>query len=312
MIPTFPNFKSIEVSDQEEIKAFTKKHLPYSNFSFVSLFCWDVAGKGQISRLNGNLVVRLADDKDNKDYFSFLGTEDVPETISALLQHAREEKQKPILRLIPEETLEHCAGLASSLVIKEDRDNFDYICSAAELAALRGHKYANLRQSVNCFKKKYDGQYQVKFFTIRPEEKKEIMAVWKQWQCLRESYSEQEEAVLIRLLEHADSFDLLNAMLLVNDVPVAFSINEWASEVSLISHFAKADYNFKGALAFLDNETARYLGSQGCLYINLEEDMGLPSIRRAKEKYRPVGYLRKYTVKEKYATIKAIISLFRR
>lgn len=56
MIPTFPEFKPIEITDKEEVENFTKNYPPYSDFNFISLFCWDVDGKRRLSWLNGNWV----------------------------------------------------------------------------------------------------------------------------------------------------------------------------------------------------------------------------------------------------------------
>lgn len=41
MIPKFPEFKKLELSNKEEIENFTSKFPPYSDFNFVSMWCWD-------------------------------------------------------------------------------------------------------------------------------------------------------------------------------------------------------------------------------------------------------------------------------
>ena len=57
MIPEFPKFKNLELSDKNDIEKFTSKFLPYSDFSFVSMWSWDIKGEMRIAQLNGNLVV---------------------------------------------------------------------------------------------------------------------------------------------------------------------------------------------------------------------------------------------------------------
>ena len=61
----------------------------------------------------------------------------------------------------------------------------------------------------------------------------------------------------------------------------------------------KADFNFEGAFAMINREFARHLPEQ-FVYINREEDLGLPGLRRSKESYRPAFLLNKFTVMERH------------
>src|SRR3989338_2938897 len=56
MIPQFPQFKRVEITDREAVEAHTHKYEPYSDFNFTSLWAWDTNGERMISELNGNLV----------------------------------------------------------------------------------------------------------------------------------------------------------------------------------------------------------------------------------------------------------------
>ena len=51
MIPNFPNFKIIELSDRESILAITKEFDPYSDFDFGNIIFWDYTEKMLISKL---------------------------------------------------------------------------------------------------------------------------------------------------------------------------------------------------------------------------------------------------------------------
>lgn len=73
MIPEFPQFKVLELSDKGDIEVFTKKFPPYSDFNFVSMWSWDIKGDMRISQLNDNLVVRFTDYLTGNPFFSFFG-----------------------------------------------------------------------------------------------------------------------------------------------------------------------------------------------------------------------------------------------
>ena len=61
MIPEFPEFKKLELSDKEEVEKITSKFPPYSDFNFVSMWSWNIENKIWISQLYGNLVVHFTD-----------------------------------------------------------------------------------------------------------------------------------------------------------------------------------------------------------------------------------------------------------
>lgn len=299
MIPTFPEFKKIEISDQAEIENFTKDFPPYSDFDFGALFCWDVENKRQISWLNGNLVVKSTCDMTGKGFVTFLGSYLVPETIKELLKYAKKEGLRRELRMIPQETTNFCSDPSLRLRIKEDRDNFDYIYSLDDLSNYTDPKYSKTRYKYNKFMKEYGHDYGVREFKIGDKEAHNHLAnLWKEWCDVKEAYSEKEGIALRRLIDSALSFNLMNIMIFIGDTPVGFSINSITEKGYAISYFTKTSFSYRGANQALMKETAKGLASKGCKFLNFEEDLGLPGLRIAKESYKPAFFLRKYSVRQ--------------
>ncbi|OGY35168.1 MAG: hypothetical protein A3E36_00640 [Candidatus Andersenbacteria bacterium RIFCSPHIGHO2_12_FULL_45_11b] len=77
MIPKFPEFKPLEMTDREEIIGYTSKFLPYSDFNFTSMWSWDIDGKIMVSELNGNLVVNFSDYVTSEPFYSLIGDNDI-------------------------------------------------------------------------------------------------------------------------------------------------------------------------------------------------------------------------------------------
>ena len=102
MLPVFPNFKNLEISDKEDIEYITHQFPPYSDFNFVSLWAWNTQGKIEISQLNNNLVVKFQDYLDNNYFYSFIGMHDVLTSIEKLLSASKAKGFGEELKLIPE------------------------------------------------------------------------------------------------------------------------------------------------------------------------------------------------------------------
>ena len=84
MIPNFPEFKALELSDREEIENITKQFPPYSDYHFPSMYIWDIHEPILLSVLNKNLVIRQSDCLTGEPFYSFIGTNSIEETINKI------------------------------------------------------------------------------------------------------------------------------------------------------------------------------------------------------------------------------------
>ena len=72
---------------QEEIEKITSDFPPYSDFNFVSLWCWNLTNKTQLSLLNDNLVIRMEDYTTADIFYMFIGQSKIKNTIEILFKH---------------------------------------------------------------------------------------------------------------------------------------------------------------------------------------------------------------------------------
>lgn len=300
MIPEFPQFKALELSDKEAVEAHTKKFPPYSDFNFVSMWSWDVKGEMGISQLNGNLVVRFTDYINGKPFFSFLGDNMVNETVETLLEYSKEQGLELKLELVPEDCIKNVDK--DKFNLKEDRDDFDYVYDIPVLAEFKGGIYETHRNLIHQFLKNNENR-EVKvidFSEIR--NKNDIISLFTKWienkgdSLLAEEYK-NEFLALNKLLSIPDpnKFNLICFAVYVGDKMVGFIINENMGENSII-HFEKADTCFKGCYPFLMKHNSRMLNSLNVKLMNFEQDLGVESLRFTKNKFRPVNFLKKYLI----------------
>jgi len=299
MIPQFPQFKPIELSDREEVEKVTDKYPPYSDFNFVSMWSWDTKGQMRLSLLDGNLVVRFTDYITGQPFYSFLGNTNVNETALKLIELSKKEGLEPVLKLVPEDVVKNMDGALFG--IAQDQDHFDYILSAENLQA---HTSKKLRYHFNLSKRLLDGSGGK--LVVRPvdlmteNQKKEVLALTNTW--IQNKVSQSKDTVSMIEIDALQRFFLMDAKdnislgIFYNEKLVGCSINDPLHGDYSLCHFMKADSIFKGIYSCLFLETAKTMLGMGKKYINIEQDLGLANLRQSKESFEPAMFLKKYKI----------------
>lgn len=296
MIPTFPKFKKLELTDKEEVEKITSKFSPYSDFNFVSMWSWDIKGEMRISQLNNNLVVLLTDYLTGKPFFSFLGDNKISETIFELILFSKKNFQVNLLKLIPEEVV---AGLKKTeFQILPDLDSHDYIYSVDKLCNM--HKWSKHKSSKGIEKfLELHSDYLVKISAMGEIQKNECKKMFKKWATnknIDDHFGLNEYKAFERFLEIKDENIEIVSLYKDNQL-IGFSAYEIISRDYAVSHFAKADKKHHSAIYDILNwEEAKLLSERGVKYYNWEQDLGIENLRKSKISYCPVNFLKKYKV----------------
>ena len=299
MIPTFPNFKKLELTDKEEVEKITSKFPPYSDFNFVSMWSWNIKGEMQISQLNNNLIVRFTDYLTGEPFYSFLGDNKVNETAEKLLELSKKEGFSDQLKLVPEDSIK---GLdKKKFHILESRDHFDYIFSVSELADLRGVKFKEKRHSATKFLREYpDASFEIRELNDQTV-CEHIVSVFHRWGDKKKSDkktsdAKHEEMAISRLLQTKNNHKLIISCVFLHDVMIGFGIDEILPLHYAISHFLKTDNTHKGVSDFLNRKLSQYLLAHDIKFWNWEQDLGIEHLRRSKMSHHPVNFFKKYKV----------------
>jgi hypothetical protein len=304
-IPEFPEFASLAIHHKEHMHQITHHFPTYSDFNFISLFSWDTEAAIGVSMLNNNLVVRFSDYEDNSIFLSFIGTNKLQETLTTLFDYCKRHTLPLELSLIPHtvaESIKKDTQLLEDYNIREDRDDHDYILSVKKLSEL-GPDFQRKRKAVNRFKSRYiDVTWQGELDLSEPKTRAEVRKVMQDWKVSRnrnENQDNKEFLAINRALEHASQLGIRIYGIRINNDLEAFTLFELTPQKVAIFHFTKANIEFEGIFEFLKHNLALHLEKLGVDFINTEQDLGVPGLRQAKESYRPVAYLKKYTVSPK-------------
>ncbi len=297
MIPKFPKFKDLELSDQKDIEKVTKQYLPYCDFNFEIMWAWDYNNSAKISILNENLVLIQKNVFTEEISTSFLGNNNLESTLEEIFDFLDSTKVKDSkLSLVPEDSLK---GLNfKKYFIEIDLGACDYIYSLKDLADFLGHKYSKKRGKYNLFFRNYP-EVTIKELDLNSDIiKKEVVGLnsfWAQNKTIidLENFNENELLAIDRFIEAKFKNTICIGVFDKNKL-IGYSIFSTSSDKFCIAHFTKADVSYKGIYEFLMNNSAKILINKGYEFMNFQEDMNIESLREAKISYRPTRFLRKY------------------
>ncbi len=186
------------------------------------------------------------------------------------------------------------AQFPAQLSVDENRDSWDYLYNSEDLSLLAGRKYHQKRNFLNRF-----AQYHAQYAPLTEEDFDDCITF------AAHSYNERlegdtsaisEQFAIDTYFRHFDALQLQGGVWRAEGRLVAFAIGEPLSSDTFCIHIEKADTAYEGAYHAMNQKFAEKILEQGYRYINREEDLGLPGLRRAKESYRPVFMQKKYCV----------------
>ena len=181
--------------------------------------------------------------------------------------------------------------------ISSDRNNSDYVYLAQDLINLSGRKFHGKKNHLNQFYKDYPtAEYLPITCEIIPQ-CREVLINWyeiRRAENPNDEFLYYEQAAIHEIFDNFDDFKLKGGAISLGGKIIAFSYGEQLNSDTAVIHVEKADPEIRGAYAainqnFIANEWANMT------YINREEDMGLEGLRQAKESYRPVKLIEKFS-----------------
>ncbi len=296
----FPHFAPVVIGHKQPIQAITQGFLSYSDFNFVSLFSWNTTETPiEVSMLNNNLVVRFSDYTSDAAILSFLGREALVETIETLLAFS---DAPHALGFIGQDIIDNLSESARErYAIHDDRNNHDYILSVKKTIDYlnSGRKKANY----NRFVCEYGPDIYCRSLNLgSSSDIQAIDTLTRMWQQQRGKNDENvasELAALRRCLKYARKLVVQGYGVFVKDELAAFGLFEIVNNDTAMLHFGKANLAFKGITSYFQLKRALYLASLGIRLMNWEQDLGIEGLRKYKESYHPIDFLKKYTMTKK-------------
>lgn len=179
-----------------------------------------------------------------------------------------------------------------------DRDAWDYVYDIEKLATLKGKRLQSKRNYVNRF---YAAHPDARAVPLTADSLGLALELADRWYDSRLAEDPAgdfflEQMALNRVLARWTQLPLEGMVLLEAGTPLAMTIGSPLNETTFDIHFEKALDRLDGAYAAINQAFAAYLREKypNLQYLNREDDMGLPGLRKAKLSYHPDFFAEKY------------------
>lgn len=292
------NFKDITLQDRDTITGYTQSsNRRNCDLSFSNLCCWRFLYDTQFAEIGGFIVFKFW--AHNKlAYMMPVGQGNLKKVIKLMVKDAKKEGEPFVMLGVSSEMREELEEIMPhTFAYTIERNYADYIYLKENLANLPGRKFQQKRNFVNRFLKAHNDYEFVPITT--PEHIEACIYFEGEWckqnECDKHEGTGNERQAIIYGLTHFEELGLMGGMLYAEGKIVAFTYGMPINGDTFGTHVEKADSRIEGAYAMINREFANYVPDQ-FTYINREEDLGIPGLRKAKLSYNPTIILDKYIV----------------
>jgi len=296
MIPEFPDFKPLGPEDRQTLlEAYAASGLTTCDVSPTNLYLWRDCQTPKLTRIRSNLCVLLESHAEAAYFLPPLGNDGLQETVRICLGHVGQ------LSRVPASMAMHLPR--GEFVVTPQRDSFDYIYRVQALAELKGKAFDGKRNHIRKFTRLYP---QYEFRILEHSQLHHAGALFDAWTSAREHSRSVNLAVpaishdcqrraLERAFEDYAFLGLIGGALLVDGEMRGFVVASRGFGDNIIAHFSYADARMPGVYQTLLWEACRRLFS-AFTFLNLEEDLGIPGLRKTKLSWQPLKLEEKYLV----------------
>jgi len=288
------DFRSISLDDRDLfVGHYNRFPQVHSDNTFTNMICWNHYAHYCYAHVEGSIVLSSTIDG-NTRYRPPIGPRD-PELLEEVMALATKSKSSLPLVILDPETKKWISEIYPQLTFRPERNYFDYVYRAADLAGLPGRKYLTIRHQLNQFQR--NCAWGVEPVTVdNLSEVFDFLEQWCEWKdCDSEPVlANEKEAVLFAILHYSD-LKLSGLIIRVDGKIAAMAIFEGMNSDTALVHFEKGIPECKGIYRAINAETAKFL-AENYTYINRESDMGVEGIREAKTRYHPDHMVKVYFV----------------
>ncbi|MFA6568913.1 MAG: phosphatidylglycerol lysyltransferase domain-containing protein [Victivallales bacterium] len=287
------DFKPVEMSDKDYLQdVFFKFELLPCEYVFTNLFVWRNIYDVRWMKFRNAILIHSGLDK---TLLMPIGNVFTPEELKDLLCSTFPSEEDASITQVPENYMRQNPSVSNIFETELDDKFADYIYSTEKLYLLRGAKLAKKKNLLSQFARGNPGYTCT---PLREADLGECLELTEKWRLSTTSepvtLAQEEEAIREAFANYKD-LGIEGTCIFVEGKIAAFSVFTFQSSDAAVVHFEKYDKDLKGSAQAINWETAKSLLGR-CKYINREQDIGLPGLKKAKLSYDPDKIMYNYTL----------------
>ena len=307
-------FREMTLADKptvDRLTALDNDHL--CEHCFADIFIWRGHYNTQIAFWQDFCLLRMQNRNDGSyAWLAPIGQGDLTEAVALLEQDAQNLGVPFLMCSISEPVKEKLEkALPGKYTYETSEDAWDYIYLAEKLKTLSGSKLQTKRNLANRFQNAHEGHWSYEPMT--EQNKAEAYAFHLEWgeknpqMCTADFHG---ETCAVRIaLENFSELGMQGGILRLDGKVIAFTLGCPSGPDTMVVQIEKADGEIDGAYQMINREFVRTF-AENIVYVNREEDLGIPGLRQAKRGYKPVMMGVKYTASQKPIPEEEIKELF--
>lgn len=274
-------FSPLALPDRDEVERFlASTRRPLCEYAFGALFAWQGVYDTRWAVLDERwLLLRYVVDGHARFVCPIGADIDLRPAVDACIRLQQRRGEHPRIDFVPEQVADRLRIGGYSLV--EDRDNADYVYAREDLAELPGRRHHGKRNHVAAFRRA--GPH--RFEPLTEENRANALALVER---VRDELHAPDVSALLRGLEHHERLRFMGRLLRGHHGhAVGLALGEPLDADTFVVHFEIADRTYPGAYQALCQLYAQAIPPR-FRFVNREQDMGAPGLRRAKLSYHPL------------------------
>ncbi len=279
------HFRPVTLADRV---FFEKQYAQYpqvhSDNTFTNMVCWNHFAHYQYAYVEKNVILASTIDGITR-FRAPIGPRN-PALLRSLIRLASEVSDNEPLVLIDRETAAWMREVSPGINLIPDRNHFEYVYRATDLARLPGKNYLNIRRQVNKFRNNCASNVEPMTSANR-EEVKRFLIQWCEWKgCEGDLVLAHEKDAVFFAVDHFDELPIQGLVIRIDSAIGAIALFEPLNADTALVHFEKGLPDCDGIYKAINTETAAILAPD-FTYINRESDLGVAGLREAKMRYHP-------------------------
>ena len=291
--PQFPSSRRVVVGDRQPVEdLFTRFPTEISERTFGSVFVWrNYERRAELSTLDGHLVISWFKPKYGRVILPPVGPEPVRiiEALADPVLMGRHEFGGTFGLLEPEVSSLRSNGRSCESL----RDEWDYVYRTEDLIGLEGPKYHTHRKEL----KKATSQLELVFEPMTRAHQQACLELEETWcdlkHCTFDKFSHAEDLALREAIVNLDALGFFGGVVLANGKVQALTVGERLNRNTAVVHFEKANPSIRGLYQFVNQQFCER-SLKDFEFVNREQDVGEPGLRRAKEGYHQHHFVEKH------------------